>query len=134
MGMKVGLWIDHRKAIIVKLTDQGESIELIESRVERQLRRSGEKPLKGPFDVLQVPADNVRQRAFTGYMNVYYDEIIADVRSADAIFIMGPSEAREELRKRMEKSGLHKRVAGVEKVGWMTERQMAAKVRRFFAE
>jgi hypothetical protein len=134
MGIKVGLWIDHRKAIIVKLTDQGEKIEQIESQTEKQLRRLGETPLKGPFDVLHVPADSVRQRSFTTAMNAYYDAIIASIQPADAVFIMGPSEARDELKKRMEKNSLDKCVTGVERVGWMTQRQIAAKVRRLFAE
>ena len=48
MRTKVGLWIDHRKAIIVAITDEGEEIELIISKVEKQLRRSGDSPLEGP--------------------------------------------------------------------------------------
>jgi hypothetical protein len=37
MGTKVGLWIDHRKAIIVTVTDTGEELGLIVSKVEKQL-------------------------------------------------------------------------------------------------
>jgi hypothetical protein len=48
MGTKVGLWIDHRKAIVVAVTDKGEETGLIISKVEKQLRRSGTSPLKGP--------------------------------------------------------------------------------------
>ena len=33
MKANVGLWIDHRKAIIVTVTDKGEEIGLIRSRV-----------------------------------------------------------------------------------------------------
>ena len=39
MKTKVGLWIDHRKATIVTVTDKGEEMGLIISRVEKQLRR-----------------------------------------------------------------------------------------------
>jgi hypothetical protein len=38
MRTGVGLWIDHRKAIIVAVTDKGEEIELVISKVEKQLR------------------------------------------------------------------------------------------------
>jgi len=41
MRTKVGLWIDHRKALIVAVTDKGQEIRLIISRVEKQLGRSG---------------------------------------------------------------------------------------------
>ena len=34
MRTRVGLWIDHRKAIIVAVTDKGEEIGLIVSKVE----------------------------------------------------------------------------------------------------
>jgi hypothetical protein len=37
MGTKVGLWIDHRKAIIVAVTDKGEEARLIISKAEKQL-------------------------------------------------------------------------------------------------
>ncbi len=50
MKTTVGLWIDHRKAIIVAVTDKGEEIGLIISKVGKQLRRSGDSPLKGPYD------------------------------------------------------------------------------------
>ena len=46
MKKEVGLWIDHRKAVIVVTTDKGEEIKLIVSKVEKQLRRSGGSPLK----------------------------------------------------------------------------------------
>ena len=71
MRTKVGLWIDHRKAIVVAVTDQGEEIRLIISKVEKQLRRSSDSPLKGPYESQQVPADGSRQRAFTGSLNIY---------------------------------------------------------------
>jgi len=67
MGKTVGLWIDHRKATIVVVTDQGEETSLIISRVERQLRRSGDSPLKGPYEAQKVPADDIRLRTFTGH-------------------------------------------------------------------
>ena len=49
MKTAVGLWIDHRKAVIVVITDSGEETKLIVSKVERQLRRSGDSPLKGAY-------------------------------------------------------------------------------------
>jgi hypothetical protein len=52
MGTKVGLWIDHRKAIVVAVTDKGEEAGLIISKAEKQLRRSGDSPLKGPYETL----------------------------------------------------------------------------------
>jgi hypothetical protein len=134
MRTKVGLWIDHRKAIVVAVTDKGEEIALIISKVEKQLRRSGDSPLRGPYEPLQVPADDSRQRAFTGHLNVYYDAVIACIGDAESILLFGPGEAKGELRKRLEGKNLGGRIAAVETADRMTNRQIAAKVRQHFAE
>ena len=134
MGTKVGLWIDHRETRIVAVTDKGEEARLIISKAEKQLRRSGDSPLKGPYETLQVPADDSRQKTFTGHLNIYYDAVIAAMRDAESILIFGPGEAKGELRKRLEKDNLSGRIVGIETVDRMTDRQIAAKVRRYFQE
>ena len=134
MATKVGLWIDHRKAMIVAVTDKGEEIRMIISKVEKQLRRSGDSPLKGSYEALQVPADDSRQKTFTGHLNIYYDAVIAAMRDAESILIFGPGEAKGELRKRLERNNLGGRIVGMETVDKMTDRQIAAKVRQYFQE
>jgi len=134
MRTKVGLWIDHRKAIIVTVTDKGEEIGLIVSKVEKQLQRSGDSPIKGSYESQKVPADGSRQRTFTAHLNIYYEAVIACLRDAESILIFGPGEAKGELKKRLEISKLGGRIAGVETVDKMTDRQIAAKIRQYFAE
>jgi len=132
MRTRVGLWIDHRKALVITVTDEEEEIELIISKVEKQLRRSGDSPLKGPYDPLQVPAADSRQKTFTGHLNIYYDAVIACIRNAESILIFGPGEAKDELKKRLERNNLGGRIAGIETVDKMTDHQIAAKVRQYF--
>ena len=132
MKTKVGLWIDHRKTIIVAVTDKGEEIGLIISKAEKQLRRSGDSPLKGPYDPLQVPAADSRQRRFTEHLNIYYNAVIACIRDAEAILIFGPGDAKDELKKRLKRNNLAGRIAGLETVDKMTDRQISAKVREYF--
>ncbi len=134
MRTGVGLWIDHRKAIIVAVTDKGEEIGLIISKVEKQLRRSGDSPLRGPYESLQVPASDSRQKALTGHLNIYYDAVIACIRDAESILIFGPGEAKGELRERLERHNLGGRIVGIEAVDKMTDRQIAAKVRQYFPQ
>jgi hypothetical protein len=133
MKTKVGLWIDHRKAIVVAVTEKGEEIGLIISAIEKQARRSQSARHAGPYEPQQVPADDSRQRALVGHLNIYYDAVIATIRDAESILIFGPGEAKGELKKRLEKSDLGGRIVSVETVDKMTDRQIAAKVRRHFA-
>lgn len=133
MNTKMGLWIDHKKAVVVTVKDKGEEVELIQSKVERQLRRSGDSPLMGPYEAQQVPTDNSRLRTFTGQLNNYYDTVIAHIQDAESILIFGPGEAKGELKERLEGVNLGGHIVGIETVDKMTDRQIAAKVRQHFA-
>ena len=132
MGTKVGLWIDHKKATIVTVTDKGEEIGLIISKVDRHPRRSGDSPLKGTFESDYIPAQDIQQRTFTEHLNIYYDAVIASIRDAESIVLFGPGEAKGELKKRLEGIDLGGRIVSVETVDKMTDRQIAAKVRERF--
>jgi microcompartment protein CcmK/EutM len=134
MSTKVGLWIDHRKAIIVSITENGEDIQEITSDVEKQPRRSGDSPLKGSYEPVQVPADDSLQRDFTGSLNVYYDKVITSIGSAESILIFGPSTAKDELKERLKENNLDSCIVGIETVDKMTDHQIAAKTRQYFAK
>lgn len=122
MRTTVGLWIDHKKAVIVFVTGKEEEIKLISSDLEKPRRQSG----------VSVPADDVRLRELTGHLNNYYDEVISSLRNAKAILIMGPGEAKGELKKRIERNHLNGREIEVETIDKLTDRQIAAKVREYF--
>jgi hypothetical protein len=132
MATWAGLWIDHRKAVIVTVTDTGQETGLVISKTEKHLSRAGDSPLKGRYEARQVPADDSRQRTLSGHLNLYYDAVIACVRGAGSILIFGPGEAKGELVKRLRKARLGRRIVGVETVQRMTDRQIAAKVRQCF--
>ena len=133
MKTQIGLWIDHRKAVVVAMADTGEETTLvIMSKVERQPGRSGGKHSATPYESQQGQADDSRQRRFTEQLDIYYDAVIACVRKAEAILIFGPGEAKGEFRKRIVKSGIRGRIEEAETVDRMTDRQIAAKVRRHF--
>jgi len=134
MIRKAGLWIDHRKALVVSITGNDEEIGLVISQVEKQARRSPGSRHEGSFEPRQVPADDSRQRSGTGHLNIYYDAIIASVKEAESILIFGPGEAKDELKKRLERIDLGGRIVGIETVDRMTDKQIAAKVRTYYAE
>ena len=129
-----GLWIDHRKAVIVVVTDKGEEVKLIVSKVEKQLRRSGDSPLKGTFESQRVPADDSRERKLTGDLGIYYESVIACIRDSDSILIFGPGEAKGELKKRLERENLGERIVQIETADKMTDRQVSAKVRKYYSQ
>jgi hypothetical protein len=134
MKSKAGLWIDHRKAVIVIISDNESHIKLVISKVERQPGRSGGVRSRTQHGQQPSGADDSRQREFTGHLNVYYDAVIACIRDAEAILIFGPGEAKGELKHRLEKNNLGGRIAGVETTDKMTGSQIMSKVRKHFSE
>ncbi|MBU4393736.1 MAG: hypothetical protein KKD78_01710 [Proteobacteria bacterium] len=132
MKKTAGLWIDHRKAVIVVVSDKGEETKVIESKVEKQSAQSAGEPSTSPYESHMVPADDILQRKFTDQLNSYYDEVISLIRNAEAILIFGPGEAKGELKKRLERDKLDGLIEAVETVDDMTDRQIAAKVREYF--
>jgi hypothetical protein len=126
MKSAAGLWIDHRKAVIVMITDQGEETKRITSNMEKHARFSGGSRSE------EGGADNQRDREFTGHLTEYYDEVISCIRNAESILIFSPGEAKGELENRLVNKGLGKRIIGIETVDKMTDRQIAAKVRQHF--
>ena len=132
MKTLAGLWIDHREAIIVLISGKRQETRRIKSFVEKQLRRSDCSPSQGRFEAQMVPADDSREREYTGHLDNYYDEVISCIRPAEAILIFGPGEAKGELKKRLEHAMLGGHIVAVETADKMTDRQIAAKVREYF--
>jgi len=118
----VGLWIDHREAVIVVISASGEETKRILSNMEKHVRFSG-AAAEGSA------GEDVRDRKFGNHLNSFYDEIISNIRDANSLQIFGPGEAKGEFEKRLEEKGLSGKVINVETVDKMTERQIAAKVR-----
>ncbi len=132
MKREVGLWIDHRQAVIVTVADKGEEIKLVRSNIEKQIQRAAGSRSGGSFESQAVPSNGRQQRKFTEHLNTYYNEVISCIRDAESILIFGPGEAKGELKKRLEREKLSGRIVGVETVDEMTDSQIAVKVRQYF--
>lgn len=132
MKRVVGLWIDHHKTVMVTMVNGKEETREIRSNIEKHLSLSGVVPAdKANLSVMST-AEDMEDRRFVNHLNGYYDAVISLLRNADTIWIFGPGEAKIELRKRLEHQGLGDRMANVETVDKMTNRQIAAKVRQHF--
>ena len=125
MKKEIGLWIDHRKAVVVIISDEGEEVKEITSGMEKHVRFSSGNSEDGS-------SEDVRDRQFENHLNSFYDAVIAVIRDGDSIQIFGPGEAKGELEKRLESKDRGGRIVRVETADKMTDGQIAAKVREHF--
>lgn len=126
MKKEAGLWIDHRQAVIVSVTDAGEEIRCISSNMEKHVRYAGGAASQ------HGSAEDQRDRQFAGHLDKYYDEVVRCIGDAESILIMGPGEAKGELEKRLDSAGLGARIEGVEAADKMTDAQITARVLQHF--
>jgi hypothetical protein len=124
---KVGLWIDHRKAVIVSISGNLEETKSIISDMEKHVRFSDEGSETSK-------SEDVRDRQFGNHLDSYYDLVIDEIRDGTSIQIFGPGEAKGELKKRLESKDLGGRIISVESADKLTDRQIAARVRENLQE
>lgn len=143
MGKYVGIWIDQRKAYIVSVNKNTveaekkieESITHIESEVEKHIRLSGgSRTGKTPYGPQDIAVDSKIDDRRKRQLQKYYQDIIRIIRDARKILIFGPGKAKQQLEKEIRKSmELAQKVLPLETTDKMTEKQIAAKIRKYFA-
>ena len=126
MKKQAGLWIDHRKAVIVIVSEAGEEIKEITSNMEKHVRFSDGNSSK------DGSTEDVRDRKFGNHLISFFDGVIAWIRDVETIQIFGPGEAKGELVKRLEDKGFKGHIVAIETMDKMTDRQISAKVREHF--
>ena len=127
MTINAGIWIDHHKAVVVLITDGVETTEVL--LADASNASEGDSNSHGRNDF--IAEDKRERKAMIHYLK-HYDNVIAHLHHADAIFIMGPGEAKGELSKRLEGMNLKGRVSHIEASDKMSDRQVAAHVREIF--
>jgi hypothetical protein len=129
----VGIWIDHEKAFIASIARHQVTINNIVSNVDGHIRLSGGSRASTPYGPQEGPSEGRREERRRQKLRQYYKKIIRIISDAEKIFVFGPGEAKTELVKEMKKSkDLSSRIVRTETTDKMTERQIKAKVRKFF--
>jgi hypothetical protein len=75
MTKNAGVWIDHRKAVVVTLTESGEELTHIESGAERHVRSASGSRAKNPDAPQRVVPEDILDRKAAQQLNDYYEEL-----------------------------------------------------------
>lgn len=101
MAKSAGVWIDHRKAVVVSMIEDHESIETVESDVERQPTNmtGGRGPSSG--NPTRIPEPE-KERNFQQHVKKFYQDVEPRLDGANSIVIFGPGPAKTEFKKHLE--------------------------------
>jgi hypothetical protein len=132
MTMNAGVWIDHHKAVVVLLTDgEQEMLQFLSDHDAAARSPAGLRP-KNSYTPNDFVVEGKRERKVTIQLHEYYDEVIACVRNAQAILILGPGEAKGEFRSRMARQKVRGHVAEMKTVNNLADQEIADYVRQHF--
>ena len=132
MKMVAGLCIDHRKAVIVTISAEGERTMEIRSHVEKQPGRFQGVRSTVPFEAQLIKTDDSRERKYIDKFDQYYAEVIEAIREAQSLLIFGPGEAKRELNNHLHHAGFRGNIFSLEITDKMTDSQITARVVEHF--
>jgi hypothetical protein len=124
MNPKVGVWIDHERAVIVSDADGAISTVTVASDVGGHGHYAGQQDGGG---------EKKYEARHQQGLGRYYDEVIGRLGQPEALLIFGPGEAKLELDARLSRSKDPRSPAvDIEASDRLTEPQIVAKVREHF--
>ncbi len=124
MNHKVGVWLDHKSAVIVSTSAGNVSSKTLESEVGAHPRYSGQEGGGGEKKYEQRHGEQLDR---------YYDDIISQLGLPEAVLIFGPGEAKLELKERLSRSkALSGCTVDLETADKLTDPQIVAKVKDHF--
>ena len=124
MSHRVGVWIDHERAIIVSVSEAGVTTMTVESEVEGHPRYSGQQDGGG---------EKKYEERHRQSLDRYYDEVARRLGHTEALLVCGPGEAKLEFKERLSRvSAPLARVIDVETADKLTDAQIVAKVKEHF--
>jgi hypothetical protein len=130
MNRNVGVWIDHKQAYLIWY--ESGQVDVIPSNLEPPAHFSGGTQLGGKLT--QKGDSELRHNdRYRLQLGKFYQQVIAALREADSIFVMGPGEAKVEFEKALKKRKvMQPRLRKVETADKMTKNQMIARVKKFY--
>jgi hypothetical protein len=133
MNDKVGIWIDHKKAVIVSASADRVTVKTLESDVGPHARYSGRAGYPTPDGPQEGGGEKNYEERYGQHLDRYYDEVTSQLGQPEALLIFGPGEAKLQLRERLSRSkALSERVIAIETTDKVTDPQIVAKVKEHY--
>jgi hypothetical protein len=133
MTNRAGVWIDHKQAVLVLVNNAGTEVKKIKSDIQKPVRVIGRSKSAAAYPKNDFLAEDRREHKIEDHRKKFYDEVIACLRGAEMLLILGPGEAKYEFCNRIKRRKLRIGVLELETTDKMTDRQLAAKVSEHFA-
>jgi hypothetical protein len=124
MSHEVGIWIDHKKAVIVSVSAGQATARTLESDVGPHPHYAGSREGGG---------EKKYEERHSLHLDQYYDKVISQLGQPDALMLFGPGEAKLQLKERLGRSKvLSESIVAIESTDKLTDPQIVAKVKEHY--
>jgi hypothetical protein len=134
MKTQTGIWIDGTKALVIAFRNGKETICEIESGIENSVHHKHEGD-KGSFTGNHHHINNDKKFSEIKHHEEdrFLDKVVTEVKEADELFLMGPSQMKKKLRARIESDkNLLPKYKGMMSTDYISLNQCVEKVRHFY--
>ena len=133
MRQKVGIWIDHRKAVMVFASSDQVTAKTVESDVGPHARYSDRAAYPTPDSPKAGRGEKKFAERSRQSLDRYYDEVISQMGQPEALLIFGPGEAKLQLQERMSHSkSLSELTVDLESTDKLTDPEIVAHVKQHY--
>lgn len=131
MNANVGVWIDHKKAVIVVAGQ--DSTTVVQSDVPGHTRFTDGGGYPGGSSSQGGRSERKAEERNRNELDRYFDEVITALGHPEALLIFGPGEAKQQLAERFGHSRTKpKPTIAIETTDKLTDAQIVVKVAKHF--
>ena len=133
MKKNIGIWIDTKQAVIIKLSNESHSIKVIESNIETRERVPGESKKFGRFGGQYMTFEKNKLNKKNEQTSHFIKNLFKEVQNCNSIVLFGPSKMKNIFEKELKNNmQLANKLVGVSNSKLLTENQMVAWVKDFY--
>ena len=131
MNTRVGVWIDHKKAVIVAAGQHTATV--VQSDVPGHTRYTGGGGYPGGHSSLRGGSERQSEERNRHALDEYFDRVIAALGHPESLLILGPGEAKQQLANRLGHATTRPRpTVAMETADKLTDAQVRARVSEYF--
>lgn len=133
MSNRIGVWLDSKKAVVVRLNESDSKLKLIESGIKGREREPGQGKKFGRFGMHFISFEKSKQRKNAEKEKRFFKSIIDEIKNSQEVVVFGPSETKTKLQKEIiENKSLKLELSGVKDADSMSDNQITAWVKDYF--
>ncbi len=133
MKKNIGIWIDTKQAVVIKLSNNNHSLKKIESNIETRERVPGESKKFGRFGNQYLTYEKNRRNRRNEQTKYFLKSLLKEIENCESVVIFGPSNMKNVFAKEIKINMQYtNKLAGIANSDLLTENQMVAWVKKFY--